>query len=98
MEVKRSEKERVRDDLFEQVLSSANMTDAWKRVKANGGAAGVDGMEVGAFPAFVRHHWETIAAKLREGTYKPSPVRRVLIPKGRGRFRPLGIPTVRVHY
>ncbi|HKL88335.1 MAG TPA: hypothetical protein VJ884_04960 [Salinibacter sp.] len=94
MEAKRVEKERVRDDLFEQVLSSANVTDAWKRVKANGGAAGVDGMEVGDFPAFARAHWETIAAKLREGSYDPSPVRRVLIPKDRGRFRALGIPTV----
>jgi RNA-directed DNA polymerase len=94
MEAKRAEKERVRDDLFEQVMSPANVTDAWKRVKANGGAAGVDGMEIGDFPDFARRHWETIAAKLREETYKPSPVRRVLIPKGRGRFRPLGIPTV----
>ena len=94
MEVTRAEKERVRDDLFEQVLSAANLTAAWKRVKANGGAAGVDRMEVGGFPAFARRHWGTIAAKLREGTYKPSPVRRVLIPKDRGRFRALGIPTV----
>jgi len=44
--------------------------------------------------AFARAHWETIAAKLREGSYDPSPVRRVLIPKDRGRFRALGIPTV----
>jgi len=94
MEAKRVEKERVRDDLFEQVLSSANLTDAWKQVRSNGGAAGVDGMEIGDFPAFARVHWETIAAKLREGIYDPSPVRRVLIPKDRGRFRALGIPTV----
>ncbi|MGJ8634500.1 MAG: reverse transcriptase domain-containing protein [Luteolibacter sp.] len=94
MEAKQSEKERVRDDLFEQVLSSENMTRAWKQVKANKGAAGVDGMGVGEFPVFIRSHWGTIAAKLRDGNYRPSPVRRVLIPKGRGAFRTLGIPTV----
>ena len=94
MEIKRVEKERVRDDLFEQVLSPENMQRAWKQVKANKGAAGVDGITVGEFPDHIRPHWETIKSKLREGTYKPSPVRRVLIPKEKGKFRTLGIPTV----
>jgi len=98
MEAKRSEKERVRGDLakglLENVLSSENMARAWKQVRANRGAAGVDGMTVGDFPDFARQHWETIRSKLREGTYKPSPVRRVLIPKDKGKFRTLGIPTV----
>ena len=72
MEIKRVEKERVRDDLFEQVLSPENMQRAWKQVKANKGAAGVDGITVGEFPDHIRPHWETIKSKLREGTYKPS--------------------------
>jgi RNA-directed DNA polymerase len=64
-------------------------------VKANAGAAGIDGMEVGDFPAFMREHWEKIRGKLEGGTYKPSPVRRVSIPKdGGGGYRLLGIPTV----
>jgi RNA-directed DNA polymerase len=67
---------------------------AWKQVRANKGAAGVDGMETGDFPDFIRKHWEMIRGKLMEGTYKPSPVRRVSIPKGNGEFRSLGIPTV----
>jgi hypothetical protein len=83
MEAKRAEKERVRDDLakglLEKVLSSDNMARAWKQVRANKGAPGIDGMSVGDFPDLIRPHWETIRSKLREGTYKPSPVRRVFI-------------------
>ena len=94
MEAKRAEKERVHVNLFQQVLSPDNMQRAWKQVKANQGAAGVDGITIGQFPDHIRPHWETIKGKLREGTYKPSPVRRVLIPKEKGQFRTLGIPTV----
>lgn len=90
MEAKRAETERVRDDLFEQVLSPANLTAAWKRVKANGGAAGVDGMEVGDFPPFARHHWETIAAKLREGLTSPRRCAAFSSPKTGGVFDPSG--------
>lgn len=63
-------------------------------MKANKGAAGIDGMEVGEFPAFMREHWEKLRGKLESGSYKPSPVRRVTIPKDGGGSRPLGIPTV----
>ena len=76
------------------VLRPENLTIAWKQVKANRGAAGIDGMEVGDFPAFMREHWEKIRSKLEDGTYKPSPVRRVSIPKDGGGRRLLGIPTV----
>jgi len=62
-------------------------------VKANRGAAGIDGMEVGDFPAYMREHWEILRSKLEDGSYKPSPVRRVDIPKDGGGTRPLGIPT-----
>jgi len=76
------------------VLDSENLAAAWKRVKANRGAAGIDGMEVGALPAFMREHWDTIRSKLKSGAYRPAPVRRVSIPKDGGGERPLGIPTV----
>jgi len=82
------------DDLLEQVLSRENMLRAWKRVKANGGAPGSDGMTIAAFPAFARQHWERIRSSLKAGTYHPAAVRRVMIPKPNGDLRPLGIPTV----
>ena len=82
------------DDLLEQILSRQNMLKAWKRVKANGGAPGLDGMTITAFPAFARQHWERIRSSPIEGTYHPAAVRRVFIPKPNGDLRPLGIPTV----
>ena len=98
METNRAEKESSRDDLetglLGKVLSPENVAQAWKQVRANKGAAGVDGMTVEDFPDFVRQHWSTIRNKLENGTYNPSPVRRVLIPKEQGAFRTLGIPTV----
>jgi len=82
-------------NLMERVLDRANMQRAWKQVKANGGAPGIDGMTVDEFPAFARAHWAAIRQALLDGSYQPTPVRRVSIPKpgGRGQ-RPLGIPTV----
>lgn len=76
------------------VLEPENLVAAWKKVKANKGKPGIDGMEVGDFPDFMREHWEKIRVKLEKGTYKPSPVRRVEIPKDGGGKRTLGIPTV----
>jgi RNA-directed DNA polymerase len=82
------------DHLLERILSRENMLKAWKRVKANKGAAGVDGMSVGAFPEFARQNWDKIRESLLAGIYHPSPVRRVEIPKATGGTRPLGIPMV----
>jgi RNA-directed DNA polymerase len=82
------------EDLLERILSPENLQAAWLRVKANGGAAGVDGMTIAQFPAFARQHWEKIRSRLMAGTYHPAPVRRVFIPKPNGDLRPLGIPTV----
>jgi RNA-directed DNA polymerase len=82
------------DDLLEQILERDNLLEAWKRVKANRGAAGIDGVQIAGFPDFLRRHWETIRRKLLDGSYAPSPVRRVEIPKLDGTKRPLGIPTV----
>jgi hypothetical protein len=81
-------------NLLEQILSRENMLLAWKRVKANKGAAGVDGMSTDAFPEFARQHWERIRSALEKGTYRPAAVLRVMIPKPTGGQRPLGIPTV----
>lgn len=81
-------------DLLAQVLTNANMRAAWKRVKANKGAAGVDSMSIAQFPAFVREHWDGIRQALETGEYRPKPARRVEIPKSSGGKRPLGIPTV----
>ena len=80
--------------LLEAILDRANLMEAWWRVKANGGSAGIDGMSVEAFPKFWQTHGERIVAQLKEGTYRPAAVRRVCIPKGNGEQRPLGVPTV----
>jgi hypothetical protein len=93
-----AEQESSRGITLEDIFSSENLSQAWKQVRANKGAAGVDGMEVRDFPDFYAKHWEMIHRKLMEGSYSPSPVRRVEIPKGKGQTRSLGIPTVRVHY
>ena len=76
------------------VQRSQNLAQAWRRVKANKGAPGIDGMTVEDFPAFAREHWPRIAVAIREGNYRPASVRRVWIPKPDGSQRPLGIPTV----
>ena len=80
--------------MIEEILDPDNLAEAWKRVKANKGAPGIDGMTVEDFPAFARGHWPRIATAIRNGTYHPAPVRRVMIPKSDGTKRPLGIPTV----
>ena len=85
----------LHDSLMERILDRANMQRAWKRVQANKGAPGIDAMSVEEFPAFARDHWPGIRQALFDGTYQPSAVRRVDIPKRGGRgTRPLGIPTV----
>jgi len=82
------------DYLLEKILSRSNMLKAWKRVKANKGAPGIDKMTVDDFLVFAQEHWDTIRASLLAGTYQPLPVKRVEIPKLTGGTRPLGIPTV----
>jgi group II intron reverse transcriptase/maturase len=79
---------------MEEILSTSNVTQAWESVKGNKGASGIDHIEVTDFIERIRPHWSKILVKLYDGSYKPSPVRRVYIPKGNGESRPLGIPTV----
>jgi RNA-directed DNA polymerase len=82
------------DHLLERILSRKNMHKAWKRVKANKGAPGIDIMSIREFPEFARNNWDDIRQSLLDGTYRPLPVKRVEIPKPTGGIRPLGIPTV----
>ena len=80
--------------LLERILSRENMQHAWKRVKSNKGAPGIDNMSIKEFPAFAREHWNSIRESLSDAIYQPLPVKRVEIPKPSGDTRPLGIPTV----
>jgi group II intron reverse transcriptase/maturase len=84
----------MHEELMEQVVTQENATAAWRAVKRNGGAPGIDGMTTRQLRDHVRAHWESLRAKLLAGTYVPSPVRRVEIPKPNGGVRLLGIPTV----
>ena len=81
------------DTLMEEVLKRENLKEALKRVKANKGSAGVDGMTVQQLPRYLVKHWPEHRDQLLSGTYRPQPVRRVEIPKPDGGVRKLGIPT-----
>ena len=79
---------------MDEVVTDENRARALEAVKRNRGAAGIDGMKTTELENHLQAHWERIRAKLLEGTYVPSPVRRVEIPKPNGGRRMLGIPTV----
>ena len=81
-------------DLLERVLDRNNLNRAYKRVKANKGACGVDGMTIDEALPWLKEHRDELLESIRSGKYKPSPVRRVEIPKDNGDVRKLGIPTV----
>lgn len=80
--------------LLEAALTRQNLQTAWKRVKANKGAAGVDGLDIEQTARVIRQSWPAIRQALLAGRYRPSPVRKVMIPKPDGSWRELGIPTV----
>jgi len=80
--------------LLKAALTRQNLQQAWKRVKANKGAAGVDGLDIEQTAQAIRQNWPDIRQALLAGRYRPSPVRKVLIPKPDGSQRELGIPTV----
>jgi RNA-directed DNA polymerase len=79
---------------MEEVCGRENCQQALRRVKANKGSPGIDGMKVSELPDYVKQHWPTIREQLLSGTYRPQPVRRVEIAKPDGGVRKLGIPTV----
>lgn len=84
----------LNEGLMDSMLQPDNLRAAWKAVKSNHGAAGIDGIGIEQFEEHLRPHWETVKRKILEGRYKPAAVKRVYIPKGNGKERPLGIPTV----
>ncbi|MDP3133422.1 MAG: hypothetical protein Q8M78_10865, partial [Burkholderiaceae bacterium] len=80
--------------LLEAALTRQTLQTAWKRVNANKGAAGVDGLDIEQTAQVIRTSWPDIRQALLAGSYRPRPVRKVLIPKPDGSQRELGIPTV----
>jgi RNA-directed DNA polymerase len=81
--------------LMDKVYAPATLAAAWARVRANRGAAGVDGVSIERFAARSEEDLAELGTALRAGTYRAQPVKRVDIPKGEGRTRPLGIPVVK---
>ena len=83
------------ENLMEQILHKDNLNKAYKKVKSNRGAGGVDGMSVDELLGFLKNNQKQLIQKIKDGKYKPNPVRRVEIPKeAKGEFRKLGVPTV----
>ena len=81
--------------LIDKVYAPATLEEAWAKVRSNDGAAGVDGQSIERFGARADVYLAELSAALREGSYRPQAVKRVEIPKGDGKTRPLGIPTVK---
>ena len=83
------------DNLLDLILRKENLNKAYKQVKSNKGSGGIDGMQVDELLPYLRENQETLIQKIRDGRYKPTPVRRVEIPKEtKGESRKLGVPTV----
>ena len=81
-------------ELIEVILSKENLNRAYKKVTANKGSSGVDGVTTEELGDYIRENKDAIVTSIRDRTYMPKPVRRVYIPKDNGKQRPLGIPTV----
>jgi len=81
-------------DLWEQLLSRENLARALRRVEQNAGAAGIDGRSTRELRPWLHDHWPRVRSELDAGTFRPQPVRRVMIPKPAGGQRMLGVPTV----
>jgi RNA-directed DNA polymerase len=84
----------LNDNLLERVLTPENLHEAWRQVKGNKGAPGVDGITIEDYPQWARQHWAATRRALEGGYYIPQPVKRVEIPKPNGGSRLLGIPCV----
>lgn len=90
----RDQQPALNNGLLERVLSPANLHTAWKQVRRNKGAPGVDGVTIEDYPQWAKQHWAATRRALACGYYIPQPVRRVAIPKPTGGVRLLGVPTV----
>jgi RNA-directed DNA polymerase len=84
----------IPEQVMEEVCGRENCLRALRRVKANKGSPGIDGMKVSELTGYLKQHWPAIREQLLSGSYKPQPVRRMEIPKPDGGVRKLGIPTV----
>lgn len=91
---RRTESPASTERLMEEVLEAESLREALKRVKANKGSPGIDGMTVEKLPGYLREHWPAHREQLLSGTYRPQAVKRVEIPKAGGGKRKLSIPTV----
>src|ERR1700733_6502271 len=78
--------------LWEQFLARENLAEALRRVEQNAGAPGIDGMSTKELRPWLKDHWSEVRSQLDAGTYRPQPVRRVMIPKSSGGLRMLGVP------
>lgn len=88
------ERDSAQPELLEKILHKDNLNRAFKRVKANKGAPGIDGMTVEGTGDYLRENQKELIERIKRGKYTPDPVRRVEIPKPEGGVRKLGIPTV----
>ena len=93
-DMKKTALDPVSENLMEQIVDERNMERAWKKVKANRGAPGPDGVTLDEFFQTFRDQWPTVRQQLLDGTYEPAPARRKSIPKPDGSERHLGIPNV----
>ena len=84
----------MKNNLLEKILDDRNLYEAYKQVYKNKGTCGIDGIKVEELGIYMYEHKEKIKEQIRRLQYKPSPVRRVEIPKENGKMRKLGIPTV----
>ena len=82
------------EDIITKILDRNNLNEAFKRVKANKGASGIDDMDIEETKTYIKEHKNTIVWQLYNRKYQPQPVRRVEIPKPNGGKRKLGIPPV----
>ena len=93
LEKQQNAKNKYTNGLFERIIDRNNLNQAFKKVRANKGSHGVDGMKVDELLQYLKENGASLRQSLLEGSYKPNPVRRVEIPKPDGKKRPLGIPT-----
>jgi RNA-directed DNA polymerase len=89
------EEQALAQDLMDKIVAPLNLVAALRQVVRNGGSPGIDGMTVGELKSWFSSHYQELAESLRTGSYRPSAVREVKIPKAKGGYRTLGIPTVK---